>query len=296
MIEQLKNINCTVLCDEPMRKHTSFRIGGKAKFVVIPKDEAALIALIRVFKEQAFPFLLIGNGSNVLFSDADYNGAVIQLADGLTDLHTEENGIIYCEAGVILSKLSLFALEQGLTGLEFAHGIPGSVGGAVFMNAGAYGGEMKDCIAAVRHMTPDGMIYETQADECAFSYRHSLFTDNGHIILGAYFRLSEGDKESIRARMEELKIKRKTSQPLDLPSAGSTFKRPETGYAAAHIDECGLKGCSVGGAAVSTKHAGFVVNVGNATAADVKQLMKHIQDTVFEKHGVLLQPEVVMLP
>ncbi len=296
MLEQLKNINCTVLCDEPMSKHTSFRIGGKAKYVVIPECEQALLALIDLFRSNSFPYLLIGNGSNVLFSDEGYEGAVIQLTDGLTELCKTQDGLIYSEAGVVLAKLSMFALEHGLTGLEFAHGIPGSVGGAVFMNAGAYGGEIKDCIAAVRHMDADGNVYETPAEQLHFTYRHTTFTENGHIILGAYFRLTEGNKEEIRARMDELKAKRKASQPLEMPSAGSTFKRPATGYAAAMIDQSGLKGYTVGGACVSTKHAGFVVNNGNATAADVKELMKHIQNTVLEKHGVLLEPEVVMLP
>ena len=296
MRNQLEQLHCTVLCDEPMNKHTSFRIGGKAKYVVIPQNEQALLAALQLFKEENFPCLIIGNGSNVLFGDADYDGAVIQLTDGLTAMHMTEDGLIYCEAGVILARLAMFALEHSLTGLEFAHGIPGSVGGAVFMNAGAYGGEMKDCIAAVRHMKADGSVVETDAANLYFTYRHTTFTENGDLILGAYFRLADGDKTAIRARMDELMQKRKTSQPLEMPSAGSTFKRPAVGYAAAHIDECGLKGRSVGGAQVSTKHAGFVVNAGGATAQDVKDLMKVIQETVQTEHGVLLEPEVVFLP
>ncbi len=296
MHNQLVQFNCTVLCNEPMSKHTSFRIGGKARFVVIPQDEQALLSILQLLKKENFPFLIIGNGSNVLFADEDFDGAVIQLTDGLTKMHLTEDGLIYCEAGVILARLAMFALESGLTGLEFAHGIPGSVGGAVFMNAGAYGGEMKDCIARVRHLTPDGEVLETAAEDLFFTYRHTSFTENGHLILGAYFRLANGDKTAIRARMDELMQKRKTSQPLEMPSAGSTFKRPPLGYAAAHIDECGLKGRSVGGAQVSTKHAGFVVNAGGATAQDVKDLMKVIQETVQTEHNVLLEPEVVFLP
>lgn len=293
---ELEKLGCTVLCDEPMRKHTSFRIGGNAKYVLIPQTEKALTDTVALLKEKAFPFVIIGNGSNVLFADEDYDGAVIQLADGLTGLYLEDENTICCEAGVILARLCNFALEHSLTGLEFAHGIPGSVGGAVFMNAGAYGGEIKDCILSVRHMTPSGEILETPADALQFSYRHTSFTENHHIVLSARFRLQKGDEQAIRARMNELIQKRKTSQPLEYPSAGSTFKRPAVGYAAAHIDECGLKGCTVGGASVSTKHAGFVINTGSATAADVKALMKNIQDTVYEQHGVLLEPEVVMLP
>lgn len=296
MHNQLVQFNCTVLCDEPMSKHTSFRIGGKARFVVIPQDEQALLSILQLFKKESFPFLIIGNGSNVLFADEDFDGAVIQLTDGLTNMQLTEDGLIYCESGVILARLAMFALENGLTGLEFAHGIPGSVGGAVFMNAGAYGGEMKDCIARVRHLSPDGEVIETDADDLFFTYRHTSFTENGHLILGAYFRLANGDKAAIRARMDELMQKRKTSQPLEMPSAGSTFKRPAVGYAAAHIDECGLKGRNVGGAQVSTKHAGFVVNAGGATAQDVKDLMKVIQETVQAEHGVFLEPEVVFLP
>lgn len=296
MHNRLAQFNCTVLCDEPMRKHTSFRIGGKAKYVVIPQDEQALLGILQLFKEENFPFLIIGNGSNVLFADEDYDGAVIQLTDGLTQMKLVEDNLIYCEAGVILARLAMFALENGLTGLEFAHGIPGSVGGAVFMNAGAYGGEIKDCVVAVRHLTPEGEILVTDAKDLFFTYRHTSFTENNHLILGAFFRLANGDKTEIRARMDELIQKRRTSQPLELPSAGSTFKRPPEGYAAAHIDECGLKGSSVGGAQVSTKHAGFVVNTGGATAQDVKDLMKVIQETVKAEHDVLLEPEVVFLP
>lgn len=296
MQNRLEQLHCTVLCNEPMSKHTSFRIGGNAKYVVIPHDEQALIAVLQLFKTENYPFILIGNGSNVLFADEDFDGAVIQLTDGLTKIKLLEDGMIYCEAGVILSRLAMFALENGLTGLEFAHGIPGSVGGAVFMNAGAYGGEIKDCLAAVRHLSPDGEIQETDASDLHFTYRHTSFTENKHLILGAWFRLKNGDKTLIRARMDELIQKRRTSQPLDLPSAGSTFKRPPEGYAAAHIDECGLKGHSVGGAQVSPKHAGFVVNTGGATAQDVKDLMKMIQDTVQAEHGVLLEPEVIFLP
>ena len=299
-VNRLQNLleqrGCTVLCNEPMSKHTSFRIGGKAKYLAIPHSEQALLATIDLLKKENIPYCILGNGSNVLFSDADYDGVVIQIADGLTALRLDANGWIYCEAGVILARLCNFALENSLTGLEFAHGIPGSVGGAVFMNAGAYGGEMKDCTAAVRHAAPDGSILVTPAGELHFAYRHTSFTENGHLVLGAYFRLEKGDAEAIRARMNELLQKRKTSQPLELPSAGSTFKRPAVGYAAAHIDACGLKGAGVGGASVSTKHAGFVVNTGGATAEDVKKLMNLIQNTVREQHNVLLEPEVVMLP
>lgn len=292
----IENFGCTVLCDEPMSRHTSFRIGGNVKYLIIPHSEEALLSVLRLLKEHDIACLILGNGSNVLFADEGFDGAVIRLSDGLTSLSMEDETTICCGAGVILARLCTFALENGLTGLEFAHGIPGSVGGAVFMNAGAYGGEIKDCILSVRHLSPTGEILETPASELHFSYRHTSFTENGHLVLGARFRLAKGDKTAIRERMNELIQKRKTSQPLEYPSAGSTFKRPAVGYAAAHIDECGLKGCSVGGACVSTKHAGFVINTGAATAADVRALMKKIQNTVLEQHDVLLEPEVVMLP
>lgn len=290
----LREQGCVVFTDEPLKNHCSFRIGGKADYLLIPTSEAALLFALRQLREEGIPHLLLGNGSNVLFADEGFRGAVVKLAGGLTALR-EKNGLVYCEAGVILSRLCQWALERSLSGLEFAFGIPGSVGGAVYMNAGAYGGEMKDVVVRVRYLTPGGAIREVPVQEMSFGYRHTAFMSNGGYILGAYFRLPAGDKETIAARMTELLNKRKASQPLEFPSAGSTFKRPSNGYAAAHIEECGLKGFRIGGAQVSRKHAGFVINTGDATCADVRALMAHIQKTVLEQHGVLLEPEVCLL-
>lgn len=295
MHNRLAQFNCTVLCDEPMRKHTSFRIGGKAKYVVIPQDEQALLGILQLFKEENFPFLIIGNGSNVLFADEDYDGAVIQLTDGLTQMKLVEDNLIYCEAGVILARLAMFALENGLTGLEFAHGIPGSVGGAVFMNAGAYGGEIKDVIVFADHVDKEGRTGRFTGDELQMSYRHSVYSGKEYFITGAAFKLQKGDRTEIKAKMDDLLGRRFDKQPMDKPSAGSTFKRPEGAFASALIDQCGLKGYRIGGAEVSTKHAGFVVNIGGATAEDVLQLIGYIQEKVKNDTGFFIEPEIEIL-
>ena len=290
------NSECQILTDEPLKNHCSFRIGGNAEILVIPKKEKVLSDIIKYCSGRAVPFHNLGNGSNVLISDEGLRGVVIKLMGGLSDLIYLGGGIIACGAGISLTRLCNFALEHSLTGLEFAYGIPGTVGGAVYMNAGAYGGEIKNTLLSVRSIDKEnGIPAEDKAEDLSFSYRNTSFMKNGRIITGAVFSLKEGCKEEIKAKMDELMAKRKNSQPLEYPSAGSTFKRPPEGYAAAHIDECGLKGTAVGDAEVSTKHAGFVINKGNATFNDVVSLMEIIKNEVLNQHGVLLEAEVEIL-
>lgn len=278
--------------NEPMSRHCSFRIGGAAAAFCRVSDEAQLAALLALLRREGVPYAVIGRGSNLLVSDGGFPGAVVQLADAPASLR-REGDCVSAWAGVTLARLAVFAREQGLAGLEFAQGIPGSLGGGILMNAGAYGGEMKDVVVSVRYLDAAGAVRETE--EPGFAYRHSRFSDSGEIILGAALRLRPDAPDAIAARMAELWEKRSASQPLSLPSAGSTFKRPATGYAAAMIDGAGCKGLAVGGAQVSEKHAGFVVNRGGATAADVKALMAQVQRRVLEKYGVELQPEVRFL-
>lgn len=294
-LANFKNEECTVLTDEPLKNHCSFRIGGNAEILVVPKNEKVLCSILKYAKERAVRYRILGNGSNVLISDEGLRGIVIKLMNGLSDLIYLGDGIIACGAGVSLTKLCNFALSHSLTGLEFAYGIPGTVGGAVYMNAGAYGGEIKNSLISVRSVDKNGTVEETPVEKLDLAYRHTSFMSNGRIITAAYFKLAEGNSDEISDKMNELMNKRKSSQPLDYPSAGSTFKRPPVGYAAAHIDECGLKGRAVGGASVSTKHAGFVINTGDATFSDVINLMDIIKDEVLKQHGVLLEPEVEIL-
>lgn len=291
--EALKALNGTLTFEEPLKGHTSFKIGGPAEAFFVPKTEEALKKAVAFAKEKDIPCRILGNGSNLLVSDDGVRGLVIMLSGGLTALKTTGDGQIFSAAGVSLKRLCVFALEQGLTGLEFAYGIPGSVGGAVYMNAGAYGGEIKNVLSSVRALDPaTGEITELDAGDLDISYRHTPFMTNNLIITGAAFRLQAGDPAFIRSKMDELLGRRKASQPLTFPSAGSTFKRPKNGYAAAMIDECGLKGFSVGGAEVSTKHAGFVVNKGDATCKDVLAVIDGVRKTVLEQKETVLETEV----
>lgn len=294
--ENFKNEECKILLDEPLKNHCSFRIGGPAEILVIPANEKVLCKILKYAQERNIRIHILGNGSNVLINDNGITGIIIKLMGGLSDLIYLGDGIIACGAGVSLINLCNFALKHSLTGLEFAYGIPGSVGGAVYMNAGAYNGEIKNIIYAVRSVNIDGTnLTEEKTGPDKFGYRHSEYMKNGRIITGAVFKLNEGNTEEIKAKMDELMARRKASQPYTDASAGSTFKRPEVGYAAAHIDECGLKGTAVGDAQVSTKHAGFVINKGNATFLDVLSLMEKIKETVYREHNVLLEPEVEIL-
>ncbi len=278
-----------ILRDEPMKNHTTFRIGGPARIFAEPETEEQLTAAFKMLREMGLEPLVIGRGSNLLVRDEGIEGAVIHLGDGFAAIDVEGESL-YAQAGASLAAVASAALREGLTGMEFAHGIPGSVGGGVMMNAGAYGGELKDIVERVRYMDGEGNILETA--DCRFGYRHSRFEDEPSVILGAYIRLQKGEKEAIAGRMKLLSEKRMASQPLDKPSAGSTFKRPATGYAAAMIDQSGLKGFTVGGAQVSEKHAGFVINAGDASFTDVTELMAQVQKKVFESFGVMLEPEV----
>lgn len=279
----------------PMSSLTTFHIGGPADVLVKPKNEGELKSAILAAKECGIPLMLLGKGSNLLVSDDGIEGAVIHIADGLDKIEVLENGIVSCKAGASLAALCSACLNSGLSGLEFAYGIPGSVGGAIYMNAGAYGGEMRDVVRSVTYMTGEGEIKTASADELDFSYRHSRFSGKDDIILSAQFALVEDKKESIRARMDDYIGRRKDKQPLNFPSAGSVFKRPEGYFAGALVEQCGLKGYTVGGAQVSEKHAGFIVNVGGATCSDVLGLIEHIKATVFQKFGVALESEIIKI-
>ena len=294
--QYIKEYNGGLFLNEPLSEHCSFKIGGEAEILFVPHDEKALAAALEYAEIHSAPLHILGNGSNVLISDEGLSGIVLQLMNGLCDIIYLGDSVIGCAAGVSLKRLCSFALEHSLSGLEFAYGIPGSVGGAVYMNAGAYGGEIKDVLMSVRSISRNGaQLCEEKAEELDLSYRNTPFMKNGRIITAAYFRLTPDNPENIRAKMNGLMEKRRSSQPLQYPSAGSVFKRPETGYAAAFIDQCGLKGLSVGSAQVSEKHAGFIVNRGGATFKDVSELMKKIQNEVLARHGVRLEPEIEIL-
>lgn len=279
---------------EPMNLHTTFRIGGPADLFVTPESMQAVAESIRICKETQTPYAVIGNGSNLLVSDAGYRGAIIQIGRNLNQVSVAGEEI-RAQAGAMLSVIAKTALAESLTGFEFASGIPGTLGGAVVMNAGAYGGEMKDVLTEVTVLTGEGEIRTIPAEKLELGYRTSLAAKNGWIILEAVLNFQKGDAEAIRGRMEELKVQRVTKQPLDLPSAGSTFKRPEGYFAGKLIMDAGLRGFSVGGAQVSEKHCGFVVNKGGATAEDVWNLIRAVQKKVQEDAGVKLEPEVKFL-
>ena len=274
---------------EPMAAHCSFRIGGPAALFAEPSDEAELLALLAALRERGVRPLLLGKGTNVLVADAGVPGVVVHIGEALGAVRVAGTRM-EAGAGLALSVLAQRAREYSLTGLKFAHGIPGSLGGAVVMNAGAYDGEMKDVVVSVRYLDGEGTLRETE--DMGFAYRRSRFSDGQSVVLSAVLQLREGDGEAVAARMRELGERRRSKQPLDRPSAGSTFKRPARGYAAALIEGAGLKGLSVGGAQVSEKHAGFVINTGNASCADVLALMELVRARVLEKYGVELEPEV----
>lgn len=276
---------------EPLAAHTTFKIGGPAAVFIQPAQEDQLCSAIALCRELSVPYYVLGNGSNTLFGDKGWNGAVICLA-GLRDEVHQEGDNLWAPAGMPLNMLCMAALRASLTGLEFAYGIPGTVGGAVYMNAGAYGGEIKDVLVSVRHLNAQGEIVETPASELDLGYRHSIFEDNGDCILSAQVRLAPGDAQKISEQMNDLMGRRRDKQPLDKPSAGSTFKRPAGAFAGALIDQCGLRGYRHGGAAISEKHCGFVVNLGGATCADVLALCQEVQTIVKEKTGFTLEKEI----
>lgn len=278
--------------DEPMSKHTSFRIGGPVEVMAFPRNAQELSALLRIAAEMQVRPAILGAGTNVLAPDAGLSGLCICLKDALDGMELLEDNSIRVMAGVTMTRAAVFAANHGLSGMEFAHGIPGTVGGGVYMNAGAYGGEICDICESVDVMDMHGNLRTLTSAEMQFSYRHSRLEEEGGIVVSAVFRLIPRDSDEIKAKMKELQGKRSASQPLELPSAGSAFKRPVGGYAAALIDQAGLKGFTVGGAAISTKHAGFAVNIGGATAEDVKALLQQVSDRVYENSGIRLEPEV----
>lgn len=281
-----------MIFQEPMANHTSFRIGGNAAVMVFPKNTQELADVLHQCRDCGFRYRILGAGTNVLAPDAGIDGVVICLKDKFDGIERIGDTAINVNAGVTMTRAAVFAANLGLSGMEFAHGIPGTVGGGVYMNAGAYGGEMKDICISVDVMDQDGNVQTISNEQMEFSYRHSILEENDFIVLSAVFQLTESDPETVKAKMKELMGKRSASQPLDLPSAGSAFKRPVGGYAAALIDQAGLKGYRVGGAAISAKHAGFAVNLGGASAEDVKQLLSDVSDKVFINSGIRLEPEV----
>ena len=293
MLEKLQNLigEAKVLVNEPMASHTTFRIGGPADYFVMPETVEELAAVLKLCKEEAMPYFILGNGSNLLVGDKGFRGVVIQLYKNFDGIVLEGTKIT-AKAGAMLIRVAKEAGRAGLTGLEFASGIPGTIGGAMVMNAGAYGGEMKDVVTAVTILTKDGEIKTLSGEEMNFRYRGSVVEDEGYIVLEAVMELKEGNLEEIQVRMDELSVQRKTKQPIEYPSAGSTFKRPEGYFAGKLIQDAGLRGYQVGGAQVSEKHCGFVINAGGATAADVMNLMKDVSDKVNAQFGVTLEPEV----
>ena len=285
-------LKCEYKCNEPMARHTSFRIGGDAEIMAFPRCRETLAEILQAAARLGVKPAILGAGTNVLAPDEGLPGIVICLKDCLDQMQQLDDTHIQVMSGVTMTRAAVFAANLGLSGLEFAHGIPGTIGGGVYMNAGAYGGEIKDVAECVEIMDFAGNIQVLTNEEMGFSYRHSALEEMDAIVLSATFRLEKADPEAIRDTMRQLQAKRSASQPLDLPSAGSAFKRPVGGYAAALIDQAGLKGYTVGGAAISTKHAGFAVNLGGATAEDVKALLTQVSDIVFEKSGIRLEPEV----
>lgn len=283
----------TVERDVPMSRHTSFRIGGPARRMAFPESREQLVILLGLAEECGIRPFLLGRGTNLLVSDRGLDTLVIKTAERMTSIRRLDDVTLEADVGVLLSRLAVYAQQAGLAGLEFAHGIPGSLGGAVCMNAGAYGGEMKQVLRSAAVLFPEEGIRTLSCEELNLSYRHSLLTEHPEaVVLYAEFELTPGNPEAIRAAMRELMAKRKASQPLEWPSAGSTFKRPEGHFAGTLIDQCGLKGLTVGGAQVSEKHAGFLINRGGATFADMAELIRQVQQRVLEETGVTLEPEV----
>ena len=289
---RLSGIGCELLVHEPMSKHTTFKIGGRADFFIKADTAEQLKQILAVCKSESIGYFTVGRGSNLLVTDSDIHAVIIELGEEFKAVKLSDDNTVYCGAALSLSALCVFARDNGLSGLEFAYGIPGSTGGAVFMNAGAYGGEMKDVVVKSTHITPDGEDGEVDISKLDFGYRHSYYSNKKDIVTGAYFKLSRDSKDNITARMDDFMNRRKSKQPLEYPSAGSVFKRPEGNFAGALIEKCGLKGVSVGGAQVSEKHAGFIINRGNATCNDVCRLIDKIKRTVFDETGIMLEQEI----
>ena len=292
LIDILNNNSISYIENEPMSLHTTFKIGGAADILITVRNTIELQVAVNACKKEAVPVMILGNGSNLLVSDDGVEGAVITLDGDFKEI-TVDGCEITSGAGAKLSRLCSVAYENGLSGLEFAYGIPGSVGGAMYMNAGAYGGEMKDVALSVTALTADGEIREIPAADLQLGYRTSVFKANGDIILFSKYKLHTDDKDAIKARMDDVMNRRKSKQPLEYPSAGSVFKRPEGAFAGTLIEQCGLKGKTVGGAQVSEKHAGFIINIGGATCDDVMTLVRLVQETVKEQTGYTLEREII---
>ncbi|MBO6126507.1 MAG: UDP-N-acetylmuramate dehydrogenase [Clostridia bacterium] len=291
-INYFKNLNCKILENELMSRHTSFKIGGTADLFIEVYNLESLQKILNFLNKQNIKYFLIGNGTNLLVHDSGYRGVILSLKNNFEIININEN-ILECGAGAKLSSACKFALENSLSGLEFAYGIPGSCGGAVFMNAGAYGGEIKDIVSKITCIDKSGCLYNFSNKKCQFSYRNSIFKQENFIITNIFFKLIKENPEKIKSKMNDLILKRKKKQPLEFPSAGSFFKRPEKGYASAIIEQCGLMGLQIGGAAVSKKHAGFIINLGGATYNDVKKLQLEITSQVFKKTNIKLEPEII---
>lgn len=281
--------------NEPMSEHCSFRIGGPAAAMLLPSGGDDAVRLCELLRQLEIKPLIMGNGTNLLVTDSPLERIVIKMGDKISQVRRDGQTGLTAECGVTLSRLAMYAQERALTGLEFAHGIPGTLGGAVSMNAGAYGGQMSHAIVTTRYIDERGEAKTVTGDEHEFGYRHSMFSDSEAVILSCGLNLEPGEPDRIMEKMRELSARRRASQPLDRPSAGSTFKRPRQGYAAALIDEAGLKGFAVGGAQVSEKHAGFVVNRGGATFGDVLRVMEHVKETIYKNTGIELEPEVKII-
>ncbi|MGN0491501.1 UDP-N-acetylmuramate dehydrogenase [Ruminococcus sp.] len=288
-------LGCEARQNEPMSKHTSFKIGGNADAYIKVNNLSKLSTILKECQDSNVDYMILGNGSNLLVSDDGIRGAVIRLDGDFRKITLVDDTTIFCGAGATLAYLCKFALNCGLSGLEFAWGIPGTVGGAVFMNAGAYDGEMKDVVHSVSHISPSGEIGRIEKDSLNFGYRTSVYRNNNMIITGVTLKLKKGNPDEIRAKMDDYMSRRSTKQPLEYPSAGSVFKRPEGNFAGALIEQCGLKGKLCGGAQVSEKHAGFIINKSNATAKDVRDLISQIQKTVSDKTGYNLECELIIL-
>lgn len=293
-IREIANIIPTTLFDESMKMHTSFRIGGEAQCFISVETSEQIQQATAFCKENNIPFMIMGNGSNMLVSDEGIKGVVIQISKGFSDCKIDGT-TVYAQSGILLSALASKLLNEELSGFEELSGIPGTLGGAIFMNAGAYGGEIKNVVTSIDYIDKDSNVKTMSADEAEFGYRKSVFQKNGGIIIGATLELKKGNKQEIKQKINEYTKRRNDKQPVNMPSAGSTFKRPEGYFAGKLIEDCNLMGVSIGGAQVSEKHAGFVVNTGSATAKDVMALIEHIQNTVFEKFNVKLEPEVKII-
>lgn len=283
-----------IMQNEPMKNHTTFRVGGPAALYLELKSEQEFRDVLTLLHAEEEDYFIVGNGSNLLISDTGYDGTILHPSKEFDDVRVEGERLI-CESGATLAAIARTALENELTGFEFAAGIPGSLGGAIVMNAGAYDGEMKQVVESVRLVTPEGEIITKSCEDMKFSYRHSILKEASYFVLSVTFKLEKGNQEQIKARMDELAAKRREKQPLEYPSAGSTFKRPEGYFAAKLIQDAGLRGFQVGGAQVSEKHCGFVINKENATAQDINELMKQVQQRVKDVFGVMLEPEVIRL-